>query len=112
MTDIKSSGLQVLDERNTGVYIWMMPDGKIVQDEEGHFLSLPARKGDVRRANIMIDFIKKNFEEAREGRPVWVSNRQVSDEEYEHHLQRAAFGLTPDPVDDYVQGVKEGKIIA
>lgn len=108
MTGIKNSGLKIQDERKTGVYVWMTPMG-LVQDDEGHILSLPARKGDVRRANIFIQFMKDNYPEHLDGRPVWVSNRQVSDEEYDHQFQRALFGLTPDPIDDFIQEVNDGK---
>jgi len=109
INNMSNNGLRIEDERQTGVYVWLMPNGSIVQDDEGHILSLPARKGDVRRANIMIDYVRGNHPEALEGRPVWVSNRQVTDDEYDHQFQRAAFGLTPDPLDDFIQEVKEGK---
>lgn len=109
MDKIKSTGLQVIDERKTGVIVWIMPDGRIVQDDEGHIYSLPARKGDERRMNIMRESVYKDFG-IDVGQPKWVSNRQVTDEEYDHQVLRAEWGMTPDPMDDVQEDLRNGRL--
>lgn len=95
---LKTTNKQFVDEVPYGVYVWFMPDGRVVKDEEGNFLNIPAMRGDKERIGLLV-------KEARnlglhEGRPVFVSGqRRVTDEEYEEQLQRMKFGLTPDPWD-------------
>lgn len=90
--------IQIVDEVEYGLYLWEMPDGRLVSDEDKNFLNIPGKKGDINK-------IKQLTEAARsygieEGRAVFLSgNRRVTDEEYEYQKQRMEWGLIPDEMD-------------
>jgi hypothetical protein len=100
-----------IDEVNWGVYVWQMPDGSVVRDEEGAYLSIPSVRGDIRQINKL----KKAALEydLGEGEPMFFSgHRVVTDEELEEQKSRAELGLVPDPQDlpammEYVQEMRE-----
>lgn len=94
--------IRTVEETDIGLYVWEMPDGRWVGDDEGHFMNIPAKKGDIRRIEQLRDAAKGYG--VTEGRPVFLSGkRRVSDEQYEEQRQRLLFGLTPDPEDNFAQ---------
>jgi hypothetical protein len=87
-----------VDETNRGVYLWRMPDGKFVADDEGNFLSINAIRGDQKRIDNITAAAKSLG--ITEGEAVFLSGPyKVSDEEYEYQKSRLAMGITPDPLD-------------
>lgn len=81
-----------------GIYLWEMPDGRLVGDDEGNFLSIASMKDNPVRIKQLTDTVRSFGIE--EGRPVFMSGvYKVSDEEYEYQKQRMEMGLTPDPLD-------------
>lgn len=99
-----------IDEVNWGLYAWQMPDGSLVMDEEGAYLSIPSMKGDIRQ-------IKKLKDEATnfglgDGKAIFFAgHRAVTDEELIEQKQRLEMGLVPDPQDlpammDYVKEMR------
>jgi len=38
-----------VEETDIGIYVWQVPDGRWVGDDEGNFLSINSKKGDLRR---------------------------------------------------------------
>lgn len=93
-----------IEEVPYGIYVWQMPDGSIVTDEENRYLNVAAMKGDIRKINILKKAAKGFGLE--EGKPLWFSgHRQVSDEEYYEQKQRMDWGLIPDELD--VPAIKE-----
>jgi hypothetical protein len=104
-----------VEEVSYGTYLWEMPDGKLVTDEEGNYMCIYAIKGDVNKIKELRDFAKHYGLE--EGKPVWFSgHRPVSQEEYENQKQRMEWGLVADEWDipalkeDLVQKKKMGII--
>jgi hypothetical protein len=104
-----------VEEVSYGTYLWEMPDGKLVTDEEGNYMCIYAIKGDVNKIKALKDFAKHYGLE--EGKPVWFSgHRPVSQEEYENQKQRMEWGLVADEWDipalkeDLVQKKKMGII--
>lgn len=81
-----------------GVYVWEMPDGRYVGDEDGNLLSINSVFGD-------LDRISKLGRAARsfginEGKPVFLpGHRKISDAEYERQKERMSQGLIPDELD-------------
>lgn len=87
-----------VEEVNYGTYLWQMPDGKLVSDEEGSFMCIYAIKGDVKKITELRNFAKSYGIE--EGEPVWFSgHRPVSAEEYDNQKQRMDWGLVADEWD-------------
>lgn len=87
-----------VEEVNYGTYLWQMPDGKLVSDEDGNFMCIYAIKGDVKKITELRNFAKSYGVE--EGKPVWFSgHRPVSAEEYDNQKQRMDWGLVADEWD-------------
>ena len=104
-----------VEEVNYGTYLWEMPDGKLVTDDEGNYMCIYAIKGDVTKIKALKDFAKHYGIE--EGQPIWFSgHRPVSQEEYDNQKQRMEWGLVADEWDipalkeDLVQKKKMGII--
>ena len=49
-----------IEEVNYGVYVWQMPDGSLVMDEDQNYLCIYATKGDVKKIKA-IDHISFSF---------------------------------------------------
>jgi hypothetical protein len=92
----------IVEETNMGLYGWMI-DGKLVGDDEGNFLTVPAVKGDVKKINALRDAVYGFLRELGlepQGKPVFLAGRrQITDEEYEEQVTRQKWGLIPDPLD-------------
>jgi len=90
--------IKVVEETDYGLFLWEMPGGRLVCDEDGNFLNIPGHRTDMSKVKILEN-------EARalglnEGRPVFMSgHRRVTDEEYHYQKQRLEWGLTPDELD-------------
>jgi hypothetical protein len=95
---MKKTKMSTVDEAAYGVYIWEMPNGQWVGDDEGNFLSIAAMKGDLKRINELAQAARHYG--IMVGKPLFLSgNRKITDEEYEYQKQRQAFGLIPDESD-------------
>jgi hypothetical protein len=109
MNKIKS---QAIEETIYGLYVWQMPDGKWVGDDDGNYLNIPSVKNDKKKMAILKEVVATYGVE--EGTPVFLSGRRrVTDEEYAHQRQRLEWGLTPDPYDigeslDQMKRIKNG----
>ena len=93
-----------VEEVTYGIYVWQMPDGSIVMDEDRNYLNVAAMKGDITRINNL----KKAAKELGldEGKPLWFSgHRRVTNDEYQEQKQRLEWGLIPDELD--VPAIKE-----
>ena len=87
-----------VDEVSYGLYVWQMPDGSLVVDQDGNYLNVSAMKGDIKRINNL----KKAAKELglEEGKPLWFSgHRRVTNDEYLEQKQRMEWGLVPDELD-------------
>jgi hypothetical protein len=103
-----------VDEVNWGLYIWQMPDGKVVMDEEGAYLSIQSMKGDIRQIKKLKDAAKHYGLD--EGEPLFMAgHRPVSTDELEMQRQRMTMGLVPDEHDmpamlEYVKEMRDMKL--
>lgn len=94
--------IKPVEETAFGIYVWEMPDGRWVGDDEGHFMLITAKRGDQKRIAELTDAARAHG--VLEGKPVFLSGkRPVTDEEYAEQRQRMMFGLTPDPEDSFAQ---------
>jgi hypothetical protein len=95
---MKTTRKQIVEEVPWGVYVWEMPDGRLLGDEDGNFLNIASIKGNQKRIQELKDAARSYG--ITEGKPLYLSgHRQVTDEEFENQKRRMAFGLIPDELD-------------
>jgi len=97
--DINNTKYKVLDEESTlGIYVWEMPDGRWIGDDDGNFLSVTSKKGNRSRIDALAREVRTFG--IYEGGPKFLSaRRKIDDEEFEYQKQRLDWGLIPDPMD-------------
>jgi len=112
--DIKKIGSKVkVGETTLGVYVWEMPDGRWIGDDEGNFLSITSKIGDRDKINLLAKAVRHYGID--EGKPKFLEgSRKIDDEEFEYQKQRLKWGLTPDPLDigvykDEMNAIKKGQ---
>jgi hypothetical protein len=111
--DIKTSYKVKEGETTIGVYVWEMPDGRWIGDDEGNFLSIASRKDNRQKIEMLAKAVRHYGIE--EGKPKFLEgSRKIDDEEFEYQKQRLKWGLTPDPLDignykDEMKKLKGGK---
>ena len=96
--DIKNMSHRVVEESPLGIYVWEMPDGRWIGDDDGNFLSVTAKKGN----RSLIDALAREVRSfgIYEGGPKFLSaRRKINDEEFAEQKQRLDWGLVPDPFD-------------
>ena len=99
--------VQQVEEVSYGLYLWEMPNGSLVANEEGDFLNVAAMKGDIKKINALRKAAKLFGIE--EGKPIWFSgHRQITNDELEEQRSRMDLGLVPDELD--VPAIKEDLI--
>jgi hypothetical protein len=107
--DINKINSQVMDEESTlGIYVWEMPDGRWIGDDEGNYLSITSKKNNKSRIEALAKEVR-GFG-IYEGQPKFLSaRRKVTDEEFEEQQSRLKWGLVPDPLDigNYKDEVKK-----
>jgi hypothetical protein len=94
----QKSKLTEVRETNLGVYVWQLPNGSFLADEELNLLSITAMRGDLRAmANISAAARNIGYED---GAPVFAEGRRkISDDEWEEQKWRLEHGYIPDPYD-------------
>jgi hypothetical protein len=105
---IKYSGVE--DETRLGIYVWEMPDGRWIGDDDGNYLSISSIKGNRARIDALAREVRSFG--IYEGQPKFLSGRRkIDDEEFEHQKQRLDWGLVPDPLDigNYKDEMKKAK---
>jgi hypothetical protein len=97
--DINKINSQVLEENiSLGIYVWEMPDGRWIGDDEGNFLSVTAKKGNKTKIEALAKEVRSFG--IYEGQPKFLAGRRkIDDEEFEYQQQRLKWGMVPDPLD-------------
>jgi hypothetical protein len=87
-----------IEETTLGIYVWEMPDGRWIGDDDGNFLSITSKKGNRSRMDALAREVRSYG--IYEGGPKFLAGRRkIDDEEFEYQKQRLEWGLTPDPLD-------------
>ena len=97
--DINNTKYKVLEEESTlGIYVWEMPDGRWIGDDDGNFLSVTSKKGNRSRIDALAREVR-TFGIYEAGPKFLSARRKIDDEEFEYQKQRLNWGLIPDPMD-------------
>lgn len=106
----KLKSATVKEETRLGIYVWKMPDGRWIGDDDGNYLSITSMKGNKARIELLAKAVRGYG--IYEGEPLFLEGRRkIDDEEFEYQKQRLKWGLTPDPLDIgvYKDSLKEQK---
>jgi hypothetical protein len=96
--NILNQKTQILEETTLGIYVWEMPDGRWIGDDDGNFLSVTSKKGNRSKMEALAREVRSYG--IHEGQPKFLSGRRkIDDEEFEYQNERLKWGLTPDPMD-------------
>ena len=94
----KIKNTEIAEETNLGIYVWEMPDGRWIGDDEGNFLSVTSMKNNKSKIEALAKTVKSYGID--EGQPKFLSGRRkIDDEEFEYQNQRLKWGMIPDPLD-------------
>jgi hypothetical protein len=95
---MKRINARVIEEAEYGIYVWEMPNGQWVGDDDGNFLSIAAMRNDRSRIEEISKAVR--YYGINDGKPVFLSgHRKIDDEEFATQQQRQMFGLIPDEYD-------------
>ena len=96
--DIKNIKKEIIEDSVLGIYVWEMPDGRWIGDDDGNFLSVTSKKGNRSRIDALAREVSSYG--IYEGQPKFLSaRRKINDEEFAEQEQRLKWGLVPDPFD-------------
>jgi hypothetical protein len=96
--DILNQKSKIIEETRLGIYVWEMPDGRWIGDDDGNFLSITSTKNNRSRMDALAREVRSFG--IYEGQPKFLSGRRkIDDEQFEYQKQRLDWGLTPDPLD-------------
>jgi len=96
--NIDKAKTSFVEESPLGVYVWEMPDGRWIGDDDGNYLSVTSKKGNRSKIDALAREVRSYG--IYEGGPKFLSaRRKITDEEYEEQQQRLKWGLVPDPLD-------------
>lgn len=73
--------VKAVRESNVGIYVWKMPNGTIVGDNDGNILNIPSIYGDLSKIAKITEVAKVLG--VSEGAPFWTSQHRITDEEHE-----------------------------
>lgn len=99
MKPVKSKRSFVSDGINWGLYVWQMPDGKTLGDNDGNVLNVPAARGDLLQISKLSRYVKEVLGINSGEAVFYEGTRRVSDEEHDDQMARLIDGYTPDPYD-------------
>lgn len=109
--DINRINTKVLEEETRlGIYVWEMPDGRWIGDDDGNFLSVTSTKNNKSKIDALAQTVSSYG--IYEGKPKFLSGRRkIDDEEFEYQNQRLKWGMVPDPLDigNYKDEMKKAK---
>lgn len=87
----------IVQDTHLGLYLWQLPSGDLLADNDGNFLNIPAYKGDIVRMS-RITQAAKNM--GFDGNPIWYEgSMRINDEEFYMQIDRMLRGLVPNELD-------------
>lgn len=95
---LTTTNRDIVEEYSYGMYVWQLPDGTILADDDDNVMNVFCMKGDRKAVDALTQAAR--YWGFNEGSPLWKPGaRRITDEELEHQRAREAAGLVPDPLD-------------
>lgn len=96
--ELKTTNRDIVEEYSYGMYVWQLPDGTVLADDDDNVMNVFCMKGDRKAIQAITEAAR--YWGFAEGQPAWwPGKRRITDEELEHQRAREAAGLVPDPLD-------------
>jgi len=94
-----NSKLTVLKKnRKDGIYVWMLPTGKVIGDGNGNIMNIPAIEYDIDAINKITNAARHyGYQEGKA--EFWPGTRRVSEMEHSEQLDRLKEGYIPSETD-------------
>jgi hypothetical protein len=92
---IKRTGMKVASDgdQELGVYLWKLPNGNWLADEDGNMLSCDSLRGDLR---VMSEMAAAAREVGYpDGQAIWEAAHKVTNEQYEEQVAELLSGRNP-----------------
>ena len=98
---LKRTGMQRVDDIRIpyGVYVFQCEDGEYLGDGEGNLMLVFGLRADAKKCARVIIEAARHYGFTKGKVQFWAGQRPVSDEEFEEQMERARWGLNPDPFD-------------
>ncbi len=99
---LKTTRRQAIQEVPWGMWVWQLPDGNYITDDEGNFMHVFV---DSTKPEVNAKAVKALYEAAKsygfpQGKAIfWAGRRPINDEQLAEQEMRAAAGLIPDTFD-------------
>ena len=95
--DISKANTRFIEEESPlGIYVWEMPDGRWIGDDDGNFLSVTSKKGNRSRIDALAREVRSYG--IYEGQPKFLSaRRKITDEEFQEQESRLKWGTSSRP---------------
>lgn len=85
-------------ETDDGLYVWKLPDGSLLGNSDGEYLSVASRIGDLTKIAALTKAAQSYG--YPEGRAIFLAGRRkVTKSEWEDQMERLLDGKVPDPYD-------------
>ena len=70
----KLKSAEIAEETQLGIYVWEMPDGRWIGDDDGNYLSIQSIKGNRSRMNALAEVVRSYGIDT--GKPLFLSGRR------------------------------------
>lgn len=81
---IRTKSIKRVRQTNYGLYVWVLPNGKPVMDDEGNVLNIPSRRDDIVKMAQLKAAAK--YWGYPDGEPRFMESRRLTDEEFEAEI--------------------------
>jgi hypothetical protein len=88
----------VKKNRKDGIYVWILPNGKVVGDSQGNVMNIPAMEFDIDAIN-KITKAAKHYGYNDGKAEFWPGTRRVTEMEHSEQLGRMKEGYIPSETD-------------
>lgn len=96
---LTTTNRQEIDEVPWGMWVWQLPDGTFLADDDENVMHVFGTRELGRVASQKLADAARFYGFPEGSAVFWSGRRPITDEEYQEQLMRERLGLVPDPLD-------------